>query len=86
MQATLNLNAMNSLDGHLPWAVSFSFGRGLQASCLDAWRGDKNNVEKAQKALLAVAKNNGLATLGKFEGGADGGAGSKDLYQKNYKY
>lgn len=82
-EASQNLNAMNAMGFKLPWAVSFSFGRGLQASCLEVWRGEKKNAKAAQEALLAVAKNNGLATLGQYKGGAGSG---KDLYQKNYKY
>ncbi|MBC6416213.1 MAG: fructose-bisphosphate aldolase class I [Rhodospirillales bacterium] len=36
--ATLNLNAMNRLGGN-PWALSFSYGRALQAASLKAWSG-----------------------------------------------
>lgn len=37
--ASLNLNAMNALSGKKPWALSFSYGRALQASVLKAWAG-----------------------------------------------
>ena len=38
VQATENLNAINQVGG--PWALSFSYGRALQASALEAWAGD----------------------------------------------
>jgi fructose-bisphosphate aldolase class I len=41
--ACLNLNAINQTGMKTPWAISFSYGRALQASVLEAWKG--NNVE-----------------------------------------
>jgi fructose-bisphosphate aldolase class I len=36
--ASLNLNEMNKLTNIArPWALTFSYGRALQASCLKAW-------------------------------------------------
>ena len=36
--ASINLNEMNKLDAKLrPWALTFSYGRALQSSCLKAW-------------------------------------------------
>merc|ERR1712169_25409 len=70
-QASLNLNAMNALDMKRPWALTFSFGRALQASCLKAWQGKKENIPAAQKALLERAKANSEASLGKY-GGTEG--------------
>jgi len=46
----------------LPWKLSFSFGRALQAPALKSWRGSRTRVPAAQKALLACAKRNGAAT------------------------
>lgn len=64
-EATENLNAMNKLYGDsLPWKLSFSYGRALQASALDAWRGEEANVERAQIAFDHRAKMNGLAQQG----------------------
>ena len=37
-EATENLNAINQIGG--PWPLSFSYGRALQASALQAWGGD----------------------------------------------
>ena len=62
VQATENLNAINQIGG--PWALSFSYGRALQQSALDAWRGDPSNVDAAQEAFLHRARMNALATAG----------------------
>ena len=61
-EATENLNAINALGG--PWPLSFSYGRALQASALDAWRGEPGNVEAAQHAFLHRARMNALAVAG----------------------
>jgi len=62
--ATLHLNAMNKLPGPLPWRLSFSYGRALQAAPLKAWAGKAENVAAAQAAFLERAKANGAATQG----------------------
>ena len=62
VQATENLNAINRLGG--PWPLSFSYGRALQASALEAWGGDAANVEAGQAAFLHRARMNSLATAG----------------------
>ncbi|GJM92261.1 hypothetical protein PR202_ga08711 [Eleusine coracana subsp. coracana] len=69
-EATLNLNAMNKLNTKKPWALSFSFGRALQASTLKAWAGKVENVEHARAVFLARCKANSEATLGTYQGGA----------------
>jgi len=86
-EASERLNALNSLDlGQRPWKLSFSYGRALQASCLKAWQGKSENVEKAQVAFLERAKANSEAQLGKYKGGSSGGASGQKLYEKGYKY
>jgi len=82
-EASRNLNAMNQLQTKIPWSLSFSYGRALQASCLDAWKGDKANVKKAQEAFLTRAKANSDAQWGKY-GGSE--TGNQSLYQEGYKY
>ncbi len=57
---------MNRLGG-LPWQLSFSYGRALQQSTLDAWRGEPGNVAAAQRAFLRRARLNGLARSGGYE-------------------
>jgi len=83
--ATLNLNAMNRVPLLRPWNLSFSYGRALQHSAIRAWGGKPENVQEARRVLLERAKANGLANLGKFEGGASGAAG-ESLFVSNYSY
>lgn len=64
-EATAHLSAMNAL-GPQPWQLSFSFGRALQASALQAWRGRPENVPTAQAAFAHRAKMNGLARSGDY--------------------
>jgi fructose-bisphosphate aldolase class I len=65
LQATEHLNAMNRLD-HVPWELSFSFGRALQAPVLKAWKGDPGNVAVAQRAFHHRALCNSKARFGKY--------------------
>ena len=65
-EATLHLSLMNRGAG-LPWQLSFSYGRALQQSTLDAWRGLPANVAAAQRAFLRRARLNGLARNGRYE-------------------
>ncbi|XP_057956588.1 fructose-bisphosphate aldolase 6, cytosolic-like [Malania oleifera] len=86
-EATLNLNAMNKLQGKKPWSLTFSFGRALQQSTLKSWAGKEENVEKAQAAFFARCKANSEATLGKYQGNAVLSEGaSESLHVKDYKY
>lgn len=62
--ATAHLDAMNKI-GNLPWKLTFSYGRALQAAAQKAWSG--KNVEAGKAAHLHRAKMNGLAALGKWD-------------------
>jgi len=62
--ATEHLSKMNQIDTELPWNLTFSYGRALQQDALNTWKG--KNRSEAQTAFLNRAKNNSLATLGKF--------------------
>ena len=65
LEATKNLNEMNkTYKDEMPWGLSFSYGRALQASALDEWKGQDANVEKAQHAFDHRARMNGLAQTG----------------------
>jgi fructose-bisphosphate aldolase class I len=64
-QATDVLREINTLDRDHAWALSFSYGRALQKSTLEAWHGDAANIEIAQKEFLTRAKANHDAVLGK---------------------
>jgi fructose-bisphosphate aldolase class I len=52
--------------GDVPWTLSFSFGRALQAPALKIWKGIAGNVPAAQAALHHRAKCNGFAVQGKY--------------------
>jgi fructose-bisphosphate aldolase, class I len=65
--ATAHLNAMNQKGANLPWPLSFSYGRALQAPALKAWKGQAANVAAAQKALYHRSKCNSAATLGDYK-------------------
>jgi len=85
--ATLNLNSINQLKGiRRPWALTFSYGRALQASVLKAWQGKPENVPAAQAELLKRAKANGLASVGKYVAGNAGVAGDESLFEKDRVY
>jgi len=86
IEATANLNAMNKVELLKPWALSFSYGRALQASVLKAWRGKPENVCEAQKVLLKRAQFNGLSTIGKYEGEDMSSEAAASLFVADHKY
>jgi fructose-bisphosphate aldolase, class I len=63
--ATEHLNAMNRIGG-VPWKLTFSYGRALQAAPQKAWAGNDANVPAAQQAFSHRALMNGLAAKGKW--------------------
>lgn len=86
-EASLNLNAINRCPLPRPWALTFSYGRALQASALNAWRGQRNNAGAATEEFIKRAEVNGLAAQGKYEGsGEDSGAAAQSLYIANHAY
>lgn len=66
MQAVENLNAINRM-GVQPWLLSFSYGRALQEQCLQAWKGQDENLNQAQDALLHYARLNSAACFGEYK-------------------
>uniref|UniRef100_A0A8C0DV85 Fructose-bisphosphate aldolase n=1 Tax=Balaenoptera musculus TaxID=9771 RepID=A0A8C0DV85_BALMU len=86
-EASLNLNAINQCPLPRPWALTFSYGRALQASALNTWRGQRDNAGAATEEFIKRAEVNGLAAQGKYEGsGEDGGAAAQSLYVANHAY
>ena len=66
-EATAHLDAMNRMGG-LPWPLSFSYGRALQAPALATWgENPAGNVAAAQRKLAHRARMNGLAALGRYD-------------------
>ena len=64
--ATAHLAAMNA-NYDLPWKLTYSYGRALQAAALKAWGGKSENVPAAQAAFTHRAKMNSLAALGEYQ-------------------
>jgi fructose-bisphosphate aldolase class I len=63
--ATAHLDAMNRIGG-LPWRLTFSYGRALQAAPQKAWAGKAENVAAGQRALTHRARMNSLASKGEW--------------------
>ena len=63
--ASTHLNALNTI-GDVPWELSFSYGRALQAAPLQAWRGREENVRAAQSTFAHRARCNGEARRGRY--------------------
>jgi fructose-bisphosphate aldolase, class I len=65
-QATAHLDAMNRIGG-LPWHLTFSYGRALQAAPQKAWSGKVENVAAGQRAFAHRARMNSLAAKGEWK-------------------
>lgn len=71
-EATANLNAMSAgYRSVMPWALSFSYGRALQAAPQKAWSGKPENVPAGQRAFAHRARMNSLAQLGEWSDGLE---------------
>src|SRR6186713_3620191 len=68
--ATAHLSAMNRIGG-LPWQLTFSYGRALQAAPQQAWAGKAENVAAGQRAFTHRARMNALASKGEWETGLE---------------
>src|ERR1700737_2666582 len=64
-EATAHLDAMNRIGG-LPWRLTFSYGRALQAAPQKAWSGKAENVAAGQRAFTHRARMNALASKGEW--------------------
>ena len=62
-EATAHLSIMNAA-GPLPWKLTYSYGRALQAAALKAWGGKAANVAAGQRAFTHRARMNSLAAAG----------------------
>jgi fructose-bisphosphate aldolase class I len=85
-EATVHLNAINNVQILRPWALTFSYGRALQASVIQAWKGKTENIKAAQAELLKRAKANGEAALGQYKGGVAGSAAGQSLFVACHTY
>ena len=64
--ATAHLDAMNRIGG-LPWRLTFSYGRALQAAPQKAWSGKAENAAAGQRAFTHRTRMNSLATKGEWQ-------------------
>jgi fructose-bisphosphate aldolase class I len=64
--ATAHLDAMNRIGG-LPWPLTFSYGRALQAAPQKVWSGKTENVAAGQRAFIHRARMNSLASKGEWQ-------------------
>ena len=91
-EATVNLDEINRVHLHRPWALTFSYGRALQHTVLKTWQGREENIQAAQKALIERAKANSLACTGAYQSGPgkaakiDSSSANESMYVKNYSY
>jgi fructose-bisphosphate aldolase class I len=65
-EATAHLDAMNRI-GNLPWKLTFSYGRALQAAPQHAWSGKAENTAAGQQAFTHRARMNSLASKGEWK-------------------
>lgn len=65
-ESTSRLNEINKIRSE-SWNLSFSYGRALQETVINAWQGKDENIEIAQKEFLKRAKLNSLAVKGEYD-------------------
>ena len=65
IEASKNLNEINKIND-TNFLITFSYGRGLQASALKAFGKDQNDKNSIQKAFDHRAKMNGLSSKGEW--------------------
>ncbi len=65
IEASKNLNEINKIND-TNFLITFSYGRGLQASALKEFGKNQKNIESIQKAFNHRAKMNGLSSKGKW--------------------
>ena len=83
--ASIYLNEINKISRKSTTKLTFSYSRALQSSCLKTWGGKPENVDAAQKQLLARAQANGEASQGKYVYGSQP-SDQESLFVKNYVY
>ena len=70
IESSKNLNAINKIN-NTKFLITFSYGRGLQASALKEFGKNQNNIENIQKAFNHRAKMNGLSSKGEWSEGLE---------------
>merc|ERR1712039_654421 len=83
--ATIAKMTVQKLERKGAFALTFSYSRALQSSCIKIWGGKEENYKAAQDQLLARAKANSEAQLGKYVPGSQPSI-EESLFVKNYAY
>ena len=65
IESSKNLNEINKINDS-NFLITFSYGRGLQASALKKFGKNQNDIESIQKAFDHRAKMNGLSSKGEW--------------------
>ena len=65
IESSKNLNEINKIND-TNFLITFSYGRGLQASALKEFGKDQKNIENIQKAFNHRARMNGLSSKGEW--------------------
>ena len=65
LEAESHLNIMNQ-SSDLPWRVTFSYARAIQAAALSAWQGKDENLQSSQSILIERAERCSNSSVGKL--------------------
>ncbi|MCH2515158.1 MAG: fructose-bisphosphate aldolase class I [Dehalococcoidia bacterium] len=67
-ESVVNLDAINKIANRedLPWELTYSYGRGLQAAPLAAWKGEVSNVAAAQAVFQQRGRDSSAAREGVY--------------------
>ena len=65
VEASENLNEINKIND-TNFLITFSYGRGLQASALKVFGNDTSDIKKIQRVFAHRAKMNGLSSKGEW--------------------
>ena len=67
-ESVVNLDAINKIANRedLPWELTYSYGRGLQAAPLAAWKGEVANVASAQAVFQQRGRDSSVAREGVY--------------------
>merc|ERR1712128_163377 len=83
--SSIYLNEINKLDRKGAFALTFSYSRALQSSCIKIWGGKDDKYKDAQMQLLARAQANSEASKGEYTPGSQPSI-EESLFVKNYAY
>jgi len=86
-EASIHLNAINRVTTN-PWALTFSYGRALQATVLKTWKGSKDPevIKEARAALHKRAIANSEACRGIYKSDGRDLNANQSLFEANYTY